>query len=269
MSQDRPALVWTGQVGHIRHTAPRTRFRYRIWMLSLDLDRLDETGRISRWFRPNRFAPLSLAERDHGPRDGTGLAGWARGRLAEAKLDAFGHSIRFLVVPRVAGYAFNPIAFYFCQDASGRIGAVLHQVKNTFGDQHTYIVPVGDPADDARPGHLRGEARKRMHVSPFFDIAGGYRFALSLPDFAADRPEFTVNIRYGLSDQPRLTAFMRLEAMPMTGAALRQAFLAMPLLPFKIILAIHWHALLLWLRGARLHPKPAPPVEQASLGVSA
>jgi DUF1365 family protein len=163
-----------------------------------------------------------------------------------------------MAIPRVFGYAFNPIALYFCHDEEGALGAVLHQVKNTFGDQTSYLLPV------SRPGAVRGAAPKRMHVSPFFDLHGGYRFSVDVPDFNRPDGMFTLAIRYG-ADAPRLTATMRLATRPFSDAALLRLLLAMPLMPAKVIAAIHWQALKLWWRGARFHHAP-PPLQADDLG---
>jgi DUF1365 family protein len=230
-------------------------------MVSVDLDRIGGAG--SALFQHNRFGALSLHDRDHGPRDGSDLAAWARGDLARAGLGRFGASIRFMAIPRVFGWAFNPIAFYFCRDAQGRLGAVLHQVKNTFGDQHGYLLPV-DPAAEGT-ALIRQRADKRMHVSPFFDLHGGYRFAFRAPGFAPGG-RFDLALRYGSDAAPRMTAAMNLATTSATNAAILGALIQQPFMPVKVYAAIHWQALRLWLRGAVFHPTPAAPAEPVSLG---
>lgn len=237
------AMLHTGWVSHVRHTPFVHRFRYRLWMLSIDVDASNQT----RLFGRNRRAVVSLHDRDHGPRDGSPLRPWVEAKLQEAGLGAFGHAIRFMAIPRVLGFAFNPIAFFACHDAEGRLGAVIHQVKNTFGDQTEYVLPV-------EPGAvIHQSAVKRMHVSPFFDMQGGYRFAFSDPGGA----DFSMTIRYGAAEAPRMTAAMALRAAKLTDSALARLLLAMPLMPLGVFTAIHWQALKLALRGARFHPIPA------------
>jgi DUF1365 family protein len=248
-------LLHTGVVSHRRHVAPLYRFRYRIWMLSLDLDRLEALG--LRLFRHNRSGVTSLQARDHGPRDGSALRPWVERQLARAGLSAFAESIRLMVIPRVLGYAFNPISLYFCYDAAGRLGAVLHQVKNTFGDQQPYCLPVAPEL-----GLIRQASPKRMHVSPFFDMQGGYRFALTPPDLTPGGV-FALSIRYGLPEAPRLTASMRLVAGELTDRTLLGQLLVMPMMPMKVIAAIHWEAMKIWLRGARYHKVPTHTQEPA------
>ncbi len=255
MNAPPAGLLHTGVVSHRRHVAPFYHFRYRIWMVSLDVDRVEQLG--LRLFRQNRPGIVSLRERDHGARDGSPLRAWVERHLQRAELAAYSHTIRVMLIPRVLGYAFNPISLYFCYNESGELGAVLHQVKNTFGDQQPYVLPV---AADALP--IRQSCSKRMHVSPFFDMHGGYRFSFTRPQFVAGEG-FALSIRYGTRDSLRLTAHMRLQARELTDRALLRQLLVMPFMPMKVIAAIHWEALKIWLRGARYHKVPLHSEEPA------
>ncbi len=249
-------FLHVGDIAHVRHTPFRHRFRYRMWMASVDIDAPQE----SRLFRFNRRGALSLHERDHGARDGSAFRPWVEAHLAQAGLSEFGHSVRFMAIPRMFGFAFNPIAFFLCHDAQGRLGAVIHQVKNTFGDQTEYVLAVPHAN-----GTIHQSTGKRMHVSPFFDMKGGYKFAFSDP--LAD--QFRLMILYGAEDTPRMTAVMRLQKSALSDQALLKLLLAMPLMPFKVFAAIHWHALRLFLLGAKFHPAPPKNANVTLTGASA
>jgi DUF1365 family protein len=240
------ATLYAGRIAHVRHSPFRYRFDYRLWMLCIDLDCLDAVAAASKVFAHNGFGLTAINDKDHGFRDGTKLRGYAVSALAREGLGQFGAKILFMATPSVLGYAFNPISFYFCHDAAGRLGAILHQVKNTFGDQIGYLMPVAE-----QNAVIRQSAPKRMHVSPFFDMQGGYRFALTRPE-----KKFTVSIQYG-AEVKRLTATMKLQARPFSDSALLRLLLQMPLTPMKVMAAIHWQALKLFLRGARFHAAPA------------
>ena len=239
----KPATLYAGYVGHVRHIPFRHRFKYRIWMLALDLDQVDALAAHSKVFAHNRFALAALYDKDHGFRDGSPLRGYVESALAQAGLDQYGASITFLAMPRVLGYGFNPISFYFCHDAQGRLGAILHQVKNTFGGQIGYLMSAGPEAI------IRQSAPKSMHVSPFFDMQGGYRFALCAP-----AKKFNVSIQYG-GEVRRMTATMALSATPFTDSAIVKMLLQMPFISLKVVAAIHWQALKLFLRGAKFVPE--------------
>ena len=246
------ALLHSGVVTHVRHAPFQHRFAYRMWMLSVNIDRVDSIR--SRIFRHNRRGLVSLQDRDHGARDGTPLRPWVEAQLASSGLEQFGHSIHFMAMPRVFGFGFNPIAFFFCYDATGTLGAVVHQVKNTFGDQTAYTLPVLQ--DGATIQQTTG---KRMHVSPFFDMRGGYRFSFTAPDLQAGTKDFTLAIRYGTEEAARLTAAMTLKPRPFTDRNLLHLLVTLPFAPLKVVAAIHWQALRLWLRGAVFHSRPQPP----------
>ncbi len=237
------ASFYTGRVTHKRHDAISHKLNYAIWMLSVDLDHIDELAAHSWLFCHNRFGVLSLRDRDHGFRDGTALRPYVEGALAAQGMAAFGHRVAFMTIPRLLGYAFPPISFYFCYDGAGELGAVLHQVKSTFGDQIGYLMPMAAHREQTHP--------KQMHVSPFFDMGGGYRFALTPPG-----ETFRISITYGTEDTPRLTATMKLARRPWNAASLREILLKMPLIPVTIMLAIHWNALKLFLKGAKFHSMP-------------
>jgi DUF1365 family protein len=250
------ATLYAGRVSHIRHVPFRHRFDYRIWMLAVDLDRIDEIA--NSWlFGHNRAGLISLRDRDHGRRDGSPLRGFVEAALADGGLKEFGAKIIFVTMPRLLGFAFNPISFYFCHDAQGQLGAVLHQVKNTFGDQIGYLMPVHGE------GPIRQSAPKRMHVSPFFDMRGGYRFALTAPG-----KKFAVSIQYGAAGATRMTATMRLQSRPWSRQSLLRLLTQMPFAPMKVILAIHWQALKLFVRGAKFHQAPPELHEAVILGKS-
>ena len=248
------AWLYAGRVVHVRHTPFRHSFDYRVWMMAVDLDRVDEVAAGSRLFSHNRTGLISLVDRDHGNRDGTPLRRYVEAALARADLPPAARIV-FVFMPRLLGYAFNPIGFYFCFDTGGRLFAVLHQVKNTFGGQIGYIMPVsGD-----RP--ILQTAPKRMHVSPFFDCQGGYRFALTPPG-----ESLNVTIHYGMEEQPRMTAALALRARPFSSRSLLRLLAQMPFAPMKVMIAIHWQALKLFLAGAVFHRAPAADHDQVIVG---
>ena len=253
-------MLHIGRVTHVRHTPFTHRFGYRMWMLSLDLDDDSQT----RLFRRNRPGLVSLHDADHGPRDGSALRPWVEAHLRRLHLGEFAARSRFMAIPRVFGYAFNPIAFYACHNAQGRLGCSIHQVKNTFGDQTAYVLPVA-----CADGTIRQSCTKNLHVSPFFDMQGGYRFSFAAPDFTAAETGFTLAIRYGTQSERRLTASMQLHGTKLTDAALLRVIAAMPLMPLKVVAAIHAQAIRLWWRGARFHRAPKAPTETLTPGVAA
>ena len=244
-----PALaIYAGHVMHRRDGPQRHRFRLPVFSLLLDVDRLPEAGRHLRLFGYNRFAPLAFDDRDHGPRDGSPLRPWIEAELARHGLSAFAARLQLLCFPRLFGYVFNPLSVYFCHDAAGRLGAILYEVKNTFGGQHVYAVPLSAGDNGRAHCHTR---QKAFHVSPFLGSAGRYRFRLQPP---GDR--FALSIRFDDDEGNRLTAVHAAVRRPCSDLALARLLLTHPLQSLRVIGGIHWEALKLWRKGARFRSPP-------------
>jgi DUF1365 family protein len=223
-----------------------------VFSLLIDLDRLEEADKLSAVFGVNRPSLVSFHERDHGRRDGTALAAQARELARAAGVEAKIDRVVLLCYPRVCGYSFNPLSVYYLFGRSGGLSCILYEVRNTFSQRHTYVAPVR-PEERDRAG-LRQMRDKLLYVSPFIDMAMRYEFYLRAP---ADK----LFLRIGERD--KLGLFM-----VATFAATRRALstrrligscLAVPLLGFKVIAAIHFEALRLWLKGLRPISRPAPP----------
>ncbi|HJZ22728.1 MAG TPA: DUF1365 domain-containing protein [Bradyrhizobium sp.] len=247
------AALYFGDVMHARLKPIGHRFSYRVMSLLIDLDRLAEADRQSPLFGVNRPALYSFSETDHGDRDGSPLAHYARRRGAEHGVDLTGGRVQLLCYPRLFGYAFNPLSVYFCYRADGELALMIYEVRNTFGDIHPYVLPVR-PGEVSAAG-LRQAQDKLFYVSPFIGMAMRYRFRVSLP---GER----IKLRILETDRegPLLAATFNGRRRALTSTALVRSFLALPLVTFKIVAAIHWEALRLWLKGIRL----APPTNAAT-----
>ena len=245
------AALYFGEVMHARLKPVGHRFSYRVMSLLIDLDQPDGADRQSRLFGVNRRALYSFHERDHGDRDGSSLAAYARRRAAEHGIDLTSGRVLLLCYPRLLGFTFNPLSVYFCYGADGELALVIYEVRNTFGDIHPYVLPV-QPGELTEAG-LRQQQEKLFYVSPFIDMPMHYHFRLSPP--AAD-----VKLRILETDRtgPLLAATFHGERSALTSAQLLRSFFALPLVTLKIVAAIHWEALRLWVKGARLVPRPAP-----------
>lgn len=232
--------------------------RYRVFWLLVDLDELPQLSRRLRLFSLDRFNLFSLHARDHG--DGQGLRAYAERHLRAAGLSA-GGPIHLLTMPRILGYAFNPLSVYFCHRPDGVLQAMLYEVNNTFGERHGYLVEVRDR--DAAGGRVVQHCGKGFHVSPFLDIDMRYRFDVEPP--ASDRPGLRIAITASDGDGPVLIARMEAARRPLTSRTLVLAFLAFPLLTLKVVAAIHWEALLLWLKGVQVRPHPGVPAAEVTI----
>ena len=248
---DAAGHLYTAQVMHRRLVAPLYRFVYRVFYLLLDIDRIDEAARGLRLFSHNRWNLLAFHDRDHGAHEPGALRSWAEGILLAADIDLAGGRIRLLCMPRLLGYAFNPISLWYCEHADGRLRAVIAEVRNTFGEKHCYLLASGGaPMPYSKPY----ETEKCFHVSPFFDLVGRYRFTLSEP-----AQQLRVLIHETRDGVPILDANLACKRRTLSDGNVLKQVLMMPLMTFKVVAGIHWEALKIWLRGGRFHGKPAPP----------
>lgn len=253
------SALYIGRVFHARFRPMRHKFSYRVFSLLLDLDVLPELDRRLRLFAWNRPGVLSFHNRDHGDGSGRPLRGWVTEQLEAAGLGHAAHSIRLFCFPRLWGYVFNPLAIYYCHDSEGRLAATIQQVSNTFGERHSYVLPVAENNAGART--VRQASAKRFHVSPFFPVEGGYRFRMTAPG-----ERLTTIIRYqDPTGADLLLASHVARRAPLTDARLALAIALNPLMTLKVTVGIHWEAARLWLKGALYHRKPAPPVEPATI----
>lgn len=225
------------------------RFQYRVFSLYLDLDELAGLTRRLRLLSHNRWNLLGFEDRDHGPRDGSPLRSWAEAQLIGAGLAAPFGPIRLLCFPRLLGYVFNPLSLWFCHDTAGRLLAVIYEVSNTRGQHHAYTIPVGASGPENAP--LLQSCAKNFHVSPFIPMVARYHFRLREP---AER--LTVAILESIADGPVLAATHTGRRQALTDRTLAMAVLGHPLMTLKVIGAIHWQALRLWLKGARAPSRP-------------
>jgi DUF1365 family protein len=238
------AELLCGRVMHRRLRPVGNHFSYRVFFLRLPLTRLAHSG-----IPLNRAAPVSFHYRDHGARDGSHPLAWIRQLLAREGIEADGE-VWLHCFPRVLGYVFNPVSFWFCEDRDGRLKAVLAEVNNTYGERHSYLLRTGRAL----------EARKEFHVSPFFPVAGRYRF-----HFEARAGRRLARIDYLDDDgDPLLYTSLSGTPRPLTRARLALALLAHPFMTFGIVARIHWQALRLWVKRVPFFPKPAAPAEELS-----
>ena len=237
---------------HARLFPRKNAFRYRICYLALPLSRMTESPVAARGL-------VSFSARDHGPCDGGELLPWARDILARFGLTAADGEVVLVCMPRVLGYVFNPVSFWFCHDRAGALRAVLCEVHNTFGERHTYVCARDDRDVLAPDDVLRG--RKAFHVSPFLERAGDYTFR-----FDVDGARFGVWIDYFDGDGRRqLLTALGGKVAPLTKGGLRNLLWRYPLVTMRAVFLIHWQALKLVGKRIRYVPKP-PQLQEKTTG---
>ncbi len=244
-----------GQVGHERLSPKKNKFIYNIFAMSLPLSNLEtETSLL---FSINRWNLISLWFDDYGQRDGDSPIFWVKKILDSNGLKNINGEIILQTLPRVLGYAFNPISFWFCYDSEHVLRAVICEVNNTFGESHSYLVahPNGDPIkhNDCL------KAKKLLFVSPFFEVVGSYQF-----HFAVCSNKCDISINYFSENEVQLKTFLSGNYEELNRRNLCKVLILYPLCTFGVIFKIHWQAVILWIKGIRFLKKPPPPDKDVS-----
>ena len=251
-------LIGTGEVRHTRVRPTRHRFVYPTYFLMLPLRSLRAAPCAA--LRRNRFGLISFHDRDHGDGRADSLA-WIDDVLGREGITDAGGEVWLHSYPRVLGFTFKPVSFWYCHRTDGTLAAIVVEVNNTFGERHCYLL--------SGPGLAFGrelQASKVFHVSPFCAVAGSYRFRFMRNNLgsAGDRPptEFGRTVAcidhhdaQGLLIQTSVSGELR----PLTAASLRAAFFGMPMMTLGVIVHIHWQALMLWRKRVPFFRKPQPP----------
>ena len=253
----KPALpqIAMGMVHHTRLRPVVNRFAYRVFFLLLPMRTLARDPGLLPIAR-NRAAAVSFHDRDHGD-GGSDSLGWLLGLLHEQGIRDADGEIWLQTFPRVLGYVFNPVSFWYCHQGSGGLRAIVAEVNNTFGERHCYLLEPGNGAQTLAWGQeLR--AAKVFHVSPFCAIEGGYRFRF-LRAQHHDGERLVARIEHDDPSGPLVLTSISGRLQPLSTASVRSALFANPMMTLGVMARIHWQAFKLWRKRVPFHFKPAPP----------
>ncbi len=240
---------------HSRRTPVRYSFVYSVFMLLVDLDELPGLNRRVGFFSYNRPNLVSILDRDHLP-DPAGHSGQGSIKdmvllhLAQHGISLEGGKVYMLTNPRILGYVFNPITVYYCYSAQGELVADIAEVGNTFGELYPYVLGAHNAlpltAEGGAPGVRRYQAEKVFYVSPFISMDGCYQLSLS-----AVQEKMIVHVDEFRQGEKFFTATLWGETRPLTAPALAACLLRYPFMTLKVIGAIHWEGLKLYLKKVR------------------
>ena len=253
MNSPVQARIGFGQVRHARLRPRRNAFAYDTFFLMLPMRQLGNAAAMSA-LSVNRHALISFFDQDHGdgraPSHGGALA-WMTDLLhGEGIHDADGE-IWLHTYPRVLGFTFKPVSFWYCHRADGHLRAIVAEVNNTFGERHCYLL-------DAPRYGVELQADKSFHVSPFCRVEGRYRFRFMRTQ-QGDSERTVVRVDHDDADGPLIPASVSGTLQAITPAALQQAVWRYPAMTLMVVARIHWQALKLWLKRVRFVSKPPAP----------
>ena len=239
------SCIYTGSVIHKRFKPKKHFFKYSVFSLFLDLDEINELDQQIPFFSYNKFNILSFFDKDHGYRDGSSIKNWLIHVLQKKNISTINIKIKILCYPRIFGYVFNPLSIFFIYDADSNPIAILYEVKNTFGEQHTYVFKI-----DIKNKQILNNCKKKFYVSPFMDLESKYFFKVLIPN-----ERLSVIIDQRDKEGKLLFASQDGERVKLSSKNLLKSYLKHPLMTLKIISAIHYEALKLWIKGIKLVKK--------------
>lgn len=247
-------LIGFGQVRHTRLRPARHAFAYPTFFLMLPLRSMRQQGGGALAF--NRAGWLSFFDTDHG--DGRsaaqgGALGWVEELLHSHGIKEADGEVWLHCYPRVLGYTFKPVSFWYCHAADGRLRAIVAEVNNTFGERHCYLLEAPRYGQELR-------ATKVFHVSPFCRVEGDYRFRF-MRTVRAGVPHTVVRVDLDDAQGPLLQTSVSGVLEPVTPQAIRKALWRHPAMTLGLIAHIHWQACRLWFKRVPFFAKPAPPPE--------
>ena len=234
--------IYIGKVMHARLVPKVHKFRYGVFSLLLDLDQLN-SGKLPSLLKVDKWGLISFYRRDHGQRDGSDLKHWVNELLKKDSQEP-ADKIFLLSFPRIFGFGFSPLSVFFCYRKK-RFYAVIYEVKNTFGDQIAYTLPILTNSGDL----IMQEHDKQMYVSPFIEMDQIYKFVIKNPG-----ETFSLKIKQTGSGIKTLIATHNAKRITLSNKNLLKSLLTHPLMGIKILLGIHWEALKLFIKGVKLVP---------------
>jgi DUF1365 family protein len=246
------SALYIGQLRHRRHAPRPHAFSYAIYMIWLDLAELDKVFR-GRWFWSTKRRALAWFRRADYLGDATiPLDEAVRQRVAEATGKRPAGPIRMLAQLRNYGHCFNPVVFYYCYDAGDtQVETIVAEITNTpWGERHAYVLPVQPGVAAGAP--LQFDLAKRFHVSPFMPMDVDYRWQFTQPG-----ERLAVHMENRREGMRSFDATLNLTRRPIGGASLAHVLLRFPLSTARVVLAIYWQALRLWLKRVPVFAHPA------------
>lgn len=263
----RRSCLYECRVLHHRRAPREHRFTYGLFLLSVDLDDLPALDRRLRLLSRNRRNLYEFRDRDHlehpdpggSPDLKSSIRSWLSAQGIATDPDV---RIQLITLPRVAGYVFNPVSFYFVTTTAGAPVCAVVEVGNTFGELKAYVVPP-EGAGSREPSSLRFQrvVPKEFYVSPFSDLDVRFDFNLKAP---GNRLEIIIN-DVTSDGTVLLVSVLTGQQHPLTDLQLVRLTAKYPLVTLRVISLIHWEAFRLWAKRLPWRRKAENPALQTGV----
>ena len=241
----KDSSIYIGNVIHKRFKPKIHFFKYKVFSILLDISEIDILDKSLKIFSYNKFNIVSFYDADHGPRDGTSIKEWVIKNLNDNRINTENIKIKLLCYPRIFGYVFNPLSVFFIYNKNSELISILYEVKNTFGEQHTYVFKTKE-----NENYIKHTCKKKFHVSPFIEMDCTYFFKILKPS-----EKISVIIDQYDEEGKLLYASQDGDKIEFNNKNLVLSYLRHPLMTFKIIVAIHFEAFKLWTKGIKFIKK--------------
>ena len=237
--------IYNGTVIHKRFKPKVHFFKYNVFSILIDISEIYLLDRNLKIFSYNKFNIVSFYDADHGPRDGTSVKDWVIKNLKKNQINTEDIKIKVLCYPRIFGYVFNPLSVFYIYNKYSELISILYEVKNTFGEQHTYIFK-----NKENENPIKHSCKKKFHVSPFIEMNCTYFFKILKPcekiSVIIDQHDEEGKLLYASQDGNRIE---------LNNKNLFLSYIKHPLMTLKIIAAIHFEAFKLWSKGIKFIKK--------------
>jgi len=240
---------------HKRFFPAENAFTYTVYYLCFPLRQLADLA--NRIFSLNHFNLFSYYEKDHGKKDGSSNSEWIAEVLTRYDITQADGEVVLVTLPRLLGYVFNPVSFWFCLNKNGNVIAVLSEVNNTFGESHNYLVFHDDKRPILPDDTITG--KKIFHVSPFMEVSGEYHYR-----FAYSERRIAIWIDYYDKGRKMLATSVIGKRVDFSPHSLLYYFFRYPLVTLKVIGLIHYQAIKIIAKHITYRKKPQPPKEGIS-----
>ncbi len=237
--------VYEGKVFHSRKKPKKHSFRYHVFYLHLNLNNIKKKKYKLLSF--NKFNLFSFYEKDHGPKGCENLEKWIKELLKKNNIIININQVYLLTLPRILGYVFNPLSIYSCFDKKGNLIVQIYEVHNTFNQRYFYIVE-----NTFEEKNYENIYNKRFHVSPFMSMKGSYKFKSIIK-----KDKIYLLIKYSSKKENFMASFSG-KKQSLTDMRLLKYFFKIPMMTIKIIVGIHYEAIILYLKGVRYYKCPKP-----------